>query len=302
MVVATAGEHRRHQVPLGGDHRGRGEQAADDREDQADVERRKPEPVSSGELRRAGDPPGVDEQQSPAQAERDQGDLHHPQGGAEGDQADHPAAPDQREQRDERQQHPEPHPDPQRDPADPTVAGGDLGRARQHQRHPQEREPPAQLDPLAALLRGAGPAREVARVLRGTTGHAGASRSATGYDRPGPAPADLRKYVRARADRRPCHAGTDPLSWSTCRWSVTVRTSSLLPCRPAAMTTSTGCTVAPRSGRSPSRLGCCRPRRPASRDPVRRPPQRQPQRRPRPIVLRRRRSRPPDRRQDLSRP
>ena len=154
LGLAAAGEHRRHQAPLGRHDRGRGHQAADHDQHQHPAHRREAEPMATGQLRRPGQPPGVDEQQTPAETEDDEQDLQHHQHGGAGEQPDDGRAPDQRADAEQQEQRPEGDPGPDGDPTDPLVAGRDLGRSRQHQGHAEEAQRPAQLHPLAALLRG----------------------------------------------------------------------------------------------------------------------------------------------------
>ena len=171
LLVAAAGEHGAHQIALRRDHARRGDQAADHRADQDQVEDGEAEPVPPGELRRAGDPPGVEEQQAPADPQGDQTELDHPQGRTEGEDRDRGAPPDQGEQADQHGGDQQPDPDPDGDPAHPAVAGGDLRRPGQQQRHAQEGQAAPQFDPLAALLRCVQGRRDVLHVLRGATGH-----------------------------------------------------------------------------------------------------------------------------------
>ena len=66
LLVPAAGEHGSHQIALRRDHARGGDQTADHGEHQAQVEHGEAEPVPPRELRRAGDPPGVDRAAAPS--------------------------------------------------------------------------------------------------------------------------------------------------------------------------------------------------------------------------------------------
>ncbi len=180
LFVPAAGEDGAHHVPLRRDHRRRCHQAAGHTDRQTDAEHREGEPMTAGQVGRPGDPPRVDEQDGPAHAQHDQGDLDQPQHGRGGEQVDGGAPPDQREQADQQRQHPQSGPGPQGEPTHALVARRHLRRSGQHQGHAQEGERATQLDALAALLRGSPGGQDVGDVRRGAIRHLKAFRSAVG--------------------------------------------------------------------------------------------------------------------------
>ena len=248
LLVAAAGEDGAHQVPLGRDHRRRGHQAAEHADRQPDAEHREGEPVTAGQVGRPGDPPGVEQQDGPAHAQHDQGDLDQPQHGRGGEQVDGRAPPDQREQPDQQRQDPQSGPGPQGEPAQALVAGGHLRRPGQHQGHGQEGERATQLDAFAALLRGSPGGQDVGDVRRGAIRHLKAFRSAVGKSLVLEVLVSMSVRVRSPARATPGRA-------AFLKGLRTALASTFGVCPAPATRISTGCTVATAARPSPSTPG-----------------------------------------------
>ena len=216
----------------------------------ADAQGREAEPVPTGQLWRPGEPPGVDEQQTPAEAEHDQERPEQRSAGrGRGEQTDdRRIAPDQGEQR-------RPAARSTHSPAQirrairptrllPAAICADPGSTRVMAKEGQRA---TQLDPLAALLRG--PRRRSghgARRPRRDQTPGGLSvcsgKRESGFEIP---------VSMSAQDLAPRAARRTPLS-GLARRSPRVP----LPYAPeAATTTSTGCTVAIAGRPSPSPPG-----------------------------------------------
>ncbi len=126
----TVAEHRDDEVALDPDQVRAEEQHGGHREAQEPVEPDDGEPVVLLEGQRLAEPPGVHEEQHPADRGGHQQDAQHAEDEGVGDQVEDRPVPDQAHQQGAHQREHGAEPHAQRDPADLPVAREQLGRAR----------------------------------------------------------------------------------------------------------------------------------------------------------------------------
>ena len=161
----AAAEHGHDEVPLHADQVRAEEQGGGDAHAEEPVETHDGEPVVLLQGQRLAQPPGVHEEQHPADGGEHERDPEQTQQDRVGDQVEHRAVPHRADDQGEDTGGHEGQPGAQRDQADPAVAGEQLGGAGHQQGHHHQGHRPTETDARGAVV-------EVARHRGGTVEHA----------------------------------------------------------------------------------------------------------------------------------
>ncbi len=161
-------ERRDHEVAVHADEVGAEQQAAGDRQAEEAVDADHGPAVLLAERERLADPPGVHEENGPADGQPHQQEPEQAEGQRVHGHPEREPVPDQAEAEDEEGADHQDHPDPHRDPTDLPVARHQLGGPGEDQRHQHQRDGAAEADPRSAVTGGAADA--AARSRRATRG------------------------------------------------------------------------------------------------------------------------------------